>query len=286
VIIDAHQHVWNPAEVNYPWLGPDFGPINRAIEFDEIVAILDRSGIDRTILVQSADDALDTEYMLALAAVHPEIAAVVGFAPLHDPRNVGDVLDVLASDPIVVGVRNLTHNQQDPDWLLRDDVNRSLDLVSQRGLTFDVLSVLPRPLEHVPVLSKLHPELKMVIDHLATPPIKAGDAPRWRKALTQAAENPRVYAKISGLYPAIEPLTEWTEDDLRPYVEFAVDVFGPDRLMYGGDWPISELAGGYDRVWSCVVALLEQYTAPERDAILAGTAVEFYGIDTSRLPAA
>lgn len=283
-VIDAHQHFWNPSRVAYDWLGPDLGPINRAIEFADLAPLLAATGVERTVLVQSADNAADTDYMFEIAAAHPEIAAVVGWVPLDDPAAAAARLPVLLANPVFAGIRNLIHTQPDPDWLLRPDVDESLGLLAARDVPFDVVSVLPRHLEHVPTLSERHPELRMVIDHLSKPPIKAGNDEPWRSLIARAAENPLVFAKVSGLYPSVGDMAAWTADDVRPWLHTALELFGAERLMFGGDWPISVLAGGYVRVWEGLSVLFDELSADDRGAILGGTAARFYGIPADRLP--
>jgi L-fucono-1,5-lactonase len=138
---------------------------------------------------------------------------------------------------------------------------------------FDVIAVLPRHLEHVPVLSERYPGLRMVLDHLSHPPLGRDDREPWRTLLRAAAANPLVYAKVSGLYP---PRAEWSAADIRPYVAFAIELFGPGRLMFGSDWPVAELAGGYRRVWGAISPILGELPRADRDAVLGGTARAFY----------
>ena len=283
-VIDSHQHFWDPSRVPYDWLGPDLGPINRAIEFPDLAPLLAATGVERTVLVQSADNTADTDYMFEVAAAHPEIAAVVGWVPLDDPETTATRLPELRANPVFAGIRNLIHTKPDPDWLLRADVDASLGILAAAGVPFDVVSVLPRHLEHVPSLSNRHPDLLMVIDHMSKPPIKAGDDEPWRTLIRRAAENPRVYAKVSGLYPAVGDLAAWSADDVRPYLELALQLFGADRLMFGGDWPISVLAGGYVRVWEELSILFDELAPGERSAILGRTAASFYSIGDDRLP--
>jgi L-fuconolactonase len=165
-------------------------------------------------------------------------------------------------------------------------VGEGLALLEQRGIPFDVISVLPRHLSHVPVLSERYPGLRMVLDHLSHPPLggtdPAGqgsycDVAHWGELITAASDNPLVFAKISGLYP---PDPRWTARDVWHVVEFALELFGPDRLMFGSDWPVAELAGGYAKVWTELSSLFARLPPPERDAVLGGTATRFY-----RLPA-
>ncbi|RAY11543.1 hypothetical protein DPM19_30035 [Actinomadura craniellae] len=278
-IIDAHQHFWNLDRVAYPWLTPDQGPIHRTFEEGDLQADLDACGIDGTVLVQSADSYADTDYMLEVADRWPRVRAVVGWVPLTRPDEAAQALDRYRRDPRYAGVRHLIHDEPDPDWLLRPELRDGLDALAERGLTFDVVAVLPRHLEHVPVLAERHPGLRLVIDHLAKPPIRERGRQPWADLLARAAAHPNVYAKVSGLNTAADWET-WSAGDLRPYVEHALEVFGAGRLMFGGDWPISVLAGGYRKVWDETVTLLDGLAlAPaDRARILGGTAVEVYRI--------
>jgi L-fuconolactonase len=153
--------------------------------------------------------------MFEVAAAHREIAGVVAWVPLDRPREAAERLDDLATRPAFA---TLIHDQADPDWLLRPDVGEGLALLEQRGVPFDVIAVLPRHLSHVPVLSERHPELRMVLDHLAHPPLGGASTGEWRALISAAARNPRVFAKVSGLYP---PGSSWTSGDLEEIAEFA-----------------------------------------------------------------
>lgn len=284
MILDAHQHVWDLDRARYDWLGPQHGPIFRTITQDEALPRLRRCGIDGVVLVQAADNAEDTAYLRETAARHREVVGVVAYVPLDDPAATARQLPELAADPLVVGIRTLIHDRPDPDFLLRPDVGESLALVAAAGLSYDVVAELPRHLEHVPVLAERYPDLRLVVDHLAKPPIGRPDLEPWRSLLTRSAEPPNVYAKVSGLYPGDDPM-RWSTDALRPLVEHAVTVFGPGRLMYGGDWPVSVLAGDYDRVWAGLQPLFAELSTADRAEVLAGTAVRCYRLDPDRLAA-
>jgi L-fuconolactonase len=283
MIVDAHQHVWDLARSSYAWLGPQVPQWNRTFTFDELLPHLRRNGVDATVLVQSDDQDADTDLMLEVADQHPEVAAIVAYVPLDRPERAAERLAELRQDSRVVGVRNLIHDLPDPDWILRPDVDEGLGLLEDAGVTFDYVAVLPRHLEHVPTLSERHPRLRLVIDHLAKPPIGASGAEPWWSLIAVAAENPLVHAKVSGLYPGTAP-DSWTPDSIRPFVDRALDLFGPSRLMYGGDWPICVAAGGYDRVFEGLARVLSVLSAADRERVWAGTAREFYRIDETRLP--
>ena len=285
MVIDAHLHLWNTERLPYEWLQrPENAAINRTFGVEDFRSRAARAGVDRAVLVQAADTAADTEAMFEIASGHPEIAGVVAWVPLDRPDEAAIQLDQLAARPGFAGIRNLIHDQPDPDWLLRPLVGEGLALLEQQGIPFDVISVLPRHLRHVPVLSERYPALRMVLDHLAHPPLGGADpvgpgswtdAAHWGELITAAARNPLVFAKVSGLYP---PDPSWTAEDLRGVVEFAFELFGPDRLMFGSDWPVAELGGGYVKMRTELGKLFDQLSAPERDAILSTTATRFYAL--------
>lgn len=284
VILDAHQHVWDLHRARYDWLGPQHGPIHRTVTEDELLPRLRRCGVDGVVLVQAADNAEDTAYLLETAARFRQVVAVVAYLPLEDPAGTAEQLPALAADPLVVGVRTLIHDRSDPDFLLRPEVGESLAMIAAAGLSYDVVAVLPRHLEHVPVLAERYPGLRLVVDHLAAPPIGGVEAEPWSSLLARAAEHPDVYAKVSGLYPAADPMA-WSTESVRPFVDHALAVFGPRRLMYGGDWPVSVLAGGYEAVWAGLAPIFAELSTADRDEVLGGTAVRCYGIDPDRLAA-
>lgn len=277
MIIDAHQHIWNLEKADYPWLGPSLGQINRTMEFDELAPTLAAHGIGGTVLVQAADNAEDTDLMLDAASRHPQIVAVVAWAPLDRPGMLPARLAHLAATPVVRGIRNLFHARP-REWAMSPEVDRGLGLVADAGLTLDFVTSDPAALADLPGIGERHPALRIVIDHLGKPPIGGTHAERarWRALLAECAANPLTHAKVSGLYSSVGDLADWTTEGVRPFVEDALELFGARRLMYGGDWPISQLAGGYDRTFASIEGLLVGLDASERAAILGETALAFY----------
>jgi L-fucono-1,5-lactonase len=280
-IVDAHQHLWNLDRVAYPWLTPDFGVLCRTYEPSELEPQLAPAGVTHTVLVQAANSYADTEYMFEQATTYPWIIGVIGWVPLLMPDVAGRAIERFQRNPIFRGVRHLIHNEPDPKWLLQERVFESLRLLAGSGLTFDVVATLPEHMECIPVLSDKVPDLKMVIDHLGQPPIQTRMLGRWGDDLRIAAQNPNVYGKISGLGTASGNWESWTADDLRPYVEYALEVFGPERCMCGGDWPVSVLAGGYVRAWRAYRAVLSSLPAADQERVLSETAMDFYGLVNS-----
>ena len=172
---------------------------------------------------------------------------MVGWVPLEDAAAAASALDDrYLAEPKYRGVRHLNHNEPDPDWLVRPDVVAGLRELEARRLVFEVVAVYPLHLGHVPTLAQACPDLRIVIDHLAKPPIASGDLDAWKRDLAAAAEHPNVFAKVSGLNTAADWAT-WTAEDLVEPIGHAIDVFGVDRLMAGSDWPVAILAGDYQR---------------------------------------
>lgn len=276
-VVDAHQHFWDPARVSYPWLASAYPELDRHFGFDDLAPYLHASGVDATVLVQSEDDEADNELMMDIASRHSEIAGIVAWGPLDDPPELDTMIARLRTSGKLVGIRVLIHNRPDPDWIVRRDVQEGLGVLEQQGLTFDVVAVLARHLEHVPVIAERFPSLRLVIDHLAKPPI-GRDLTLWSDLLARAAACPNVFAKVSGLYPAQGDRHPWTVDDLRPVFAVALEAFGVDRLMFGSDWPICEVAGGYQRVTRALLELAGDLTDDERSALRGDTAIHCYGL--------
>jgi L-fuconolactonase len=273
--VDTHQHFWNLETGEYPWLKPESGPLFRTYEPEELEPQLRAAGIDTTVLVQAADSYEDTEAMLRQAERYPWIGAVIGWVPLLRPTEAAAALDRYMGHAKFRGIRHLIHDESDPDWVMRDQVLQGLQAVADRKLIFEVVAVFPNHLKHVPALAERFPDLTLVIDHLAKPPIKEGAMEPWATQLAEAARYPNVHAKISGLNTAADP-DHWSAADLKPYIDQAIRVFGVDRLMFGSDWPVCLLAGDYARVWAETNRALAGRSNDEITALLGGTAERVY----------
>lgn len=276
-IIDAHLHIWDPDAGPYVWLSQAPDVLNRRYTLDDCAAERDELGIDAVVLVQADDDDGDTEAMFAAAAASPEVAGVIAHLPLHQPELAAARLAQLCTRPALAGIRTLIHDRPDPDWVLRPEVGEGLGLLERASLPYDLVTSQPRHLDHVPRLSERFPDLELVIDHLGGPPLDA-DQSRWRRQLEVAASNPRVSAKISGLYgpPDRAGQTAATDDQLRAVIMTALEVFGPQRLMIGSDWPVAVRAGGYRQVTAQVIRLVTELAGDQAQTVLADTATRVY----------
>ncbi len=285
--IDAHHHFWQIGKYQYPWitretpvLDHDFGPA-------ELRPLLDEQTIDRSILVQTIASLDETWWFLELAADNPWIAGVVGWVDLIDP-NVGATLDLLSArfGERLVGVRHNLHDEPDDRWILREDVLRGLRAVAERDLAYDLL-IRPRHLPFAAELAATIPDLRLVIDHLAKPPIaNPSIATRsfddWSNGLAALAKWPNVYCKLSGMITEADP-QRWQPADLRPYIDHAIEAFGVERLMFGSDWPVCLLAGSYGQVVDAVEQNLTTLSTADREQIFGLNAARFYQLHDGRV---
>ena len=272
VRIDAHHHFWDLESGLYSWLTAAEPEIHRSFGPEDLEPELAAAGIDATIVVQAHDSLADTDAMLDAASRHSWIAGVVGWLPLADRAAAERALGARTGG--LCGVRHLIHWDADPLWLSRPDVQPGLRLLAEVGLPFDVVAVFPEHLPLVPAVAAAHPDLVMVIDHLAKPPFRSPGWDRWVIDINRAAECPTVFAKISGLDTAAGP--GWTVDELRPGWDIALEAFGPDRLLFGTDWPVCRLVSSYSEVVLGTLDLVAELTPAERDRVLGGTATEVY----------
>lgn len=275
--VDAHQHFWNLDLVEYPWLTADLAPIHRTFEPPELAPQLAAAGIDYTVLVQAANSYADTDYMLYQADRYPWIGAVVGWVPLLEPAEAERALTRYLAHPAFRGVRHLIHDEPDPDWIVQHRALEGLKVLAAAGISFDFVAVFPRHLKHVPAMAEAVPDLRIIIDHLAKPPLHSHDLEQWTTELAAAARYPTVYAKLSGLNTVVDWDT-WSADDLKPAIDRAIDIFGTERLMFGSDWPFGTLAGDYAKVWAETNRALAGRSQAEIDQLLGGTAVQAYTI--------
>jgi L-fuconolactonase len=270
--LDAHQHFWQLARGDYGWLTPRLAPIYRDWGPADLAPILARHGIDRTILVQAAPTVAETEYLLAIAATTPFVAGVVGWVDFTAPTAPAEIAR-LAADPLLVGLRPMIHDIPDDDWLLRDDLAPAIEAMIGHGLVFDALV---RPVNLPPLLEfvRRYRALSVVVDHGAKPGISQGRVEPWLRDLAWIAREAHVCCKLSGL--VTEAAADWRAEEVLPYCARLVDLFGPERLIWGSDWPVVELAGGYDAWVALSGRALESLAPVARDAVLGGNARQFY----------
>lgn len=277
--IDAHHHFWERGRPDLSWLVKDRDPLDRSYTPSDLRAELASTSVEGTVLVQASNDAAETERVLHAASDNEFVAAAVAWVPLHDPGRTAEALDVCGSNPKFRGIRHVTTGDSDPDWLLREEVLASLRLAAAKRVTLDVVAVGPRQLHAVVALAERVPDLGIVVDHLARPPLPEGGWEPWASLTQRLAALPQVHAKLSVGLDVLDRGWQWSAGQLRPYVDHAVDCFGPERLMFASNWPVCLLGATYRQIWDTAGELLASFAPPERDAVLGATATRFYRLD-------
>ncbi len=273
--IDAHQHFWRVDRGDYGWLTPEAHPtICRDFGPDDLAPLITAAGVERTVLVQAAPAAAETQSLLEVAHATPFVAGVVGWADFEAPDAAGRIA-ALAADAALLGLRPMLQDLADDAWILRPQLAPALDAMEAAGLRFDAL-VTPRHLPHLARFLERRPDLKVVIDHGAKPDIAAGGLADWAAAMRAVAQGSGVFCKLSGL--VTEAGDGWTTERLRPFVDVLLEAFGPARLMWGSDWPVVNEAGGYGAWRTAAEALTAHLSAEDRALVFGGTAAAFYGI--------
>lgn len=277
-VIDAHHHLWDPARADYPWMTEALDPIRRRFGVEDLVPLLDAAGVARTVLVQARSSSAESREFLATAAGTPRIAGVIAWTDLTSPGVDDDIASLRAAHggDRLVGIRHQVHDEEDAAWLGRADVRQGLAAVERAGLPYDLL-VRAREMPVALAVVRAMPDLRFVIDHLAKPPVRDGALSPWAELLGPFGELPNVTCKLSGLVTEAD-WSSWTIEDLAPYVDRALELFGPDRMLFGSDWPVSLLAAPYQTVIDTARTLLADLSDDERRAVMGGTAAEVYDL--------
>ncbi|CAN5499995.1 amidohydrolase family protein [soil metagenome] len=273
--IDAHQHFWNRSEpFDYAWLDArDKSPIRHNHLPEDLEPHLRENSVDATICVQTQHNLEENRWALHLAEKHAFIAGVVGWVDLADPNCEQQLLE-LKDHPKFVGIRHITQDEPDDDFIVRPDVMNGLRVLEKHRVPFDLLFYV-KHLKHVSTLANELPELPLVIDHLGKPNIRDKQFDEWEKTFREAGRFPNVYCKLSGLITEAD-WQHWSFMDLVPYVQTALEVFGPERCMFGSDWPVCKLAGSYGQVKDALTLALGPLDPSTAHAIFGGTAEHFY----------
>jgi L-fuconolactonase len=279
VRVDAHQHFWRLADREGQWPPASLATLHRDFGPQDLAPHLDAAGIDATVLVQSLPSIADTHWMLSLAAATPRVRGVVGWVDFKAPDAPAQI-EALAAHPLLKGLRPMLQDLPDDDWIADPACDPAAEAMQHHGLVFDAL-VLPRQLPGLRRFAERHPGLSLVIDHAAKPFIARGELEPWRTDIAALAALPQVHCKLSGL------LTEAGERRdaaaLRPYAQALWELFGPERLLWGSDWPVLRLAADYAEWWQLAHTLAHDFKpTPQLDdlrALFGGNAVRLYHLD-------
>lgn len=277
--IDSHQHFWNYSAEEYPWIAAGMERLARDFLPADLEAVARPEGIAGSVAVQARQSLTESRWLVELAEQHLFIRGVVGWVDLRSDR-VGDELAPLAAEEKFVGVRHVVQDEPDPRFLLGAAFVSGLEQLHQFGLTYDLL-LYPSQLASAVELAGQLPEQPFVLDHLAKPglkpPINVGDRDQWRRDIEALARHRNVCCKLSGLVTEAA-WRQWQPADFRPVLDVALDAFGPERLMFGSDWPVCLLSADYAEVTGIIRDFIAALSPAEQDQIWGGTATRFYGL--------
>jgi L-fuconolactonase len=271
--IDAHQHFWDLDLLSYPWMPPAPSPLRRTFLPADLGPKLERNRFDGSVVVQATTQPEEAGWLLDLADANDFVLGVVAWADLTS-SGLGHVLDDLQKRPKLKGIRHPVHDEADDLWLLRPDVTEGLRELQRRGIPYDLL-LRPQHLPIIPELVDRVPDLPMVIDHIAKPLIASHVMEEWASDMERIAQIPQIHVKLSGMITE----ADWANcnaEDLKPYVQHVLRLFGPDRLMFGSDWPVCLLAGSWKEVLAAFTQAIGAQPMELRSKLLGETAEKFY----------
>ena len=270
--IDSHQHFWHYHPERHDWIGIEMQKIRRNFLPEDLYPLLEASAIDACIAVQAEESRKDTDFLLELCQAHEWILGVVGWVDLGS-EDLDRALEEYSSEKKLLGFREVLQSK-DPSYMLRKEFVRGIQKIGEKGYSYDLL-IFPTHLEASLALIDQVPYQRFVIDHAAKPPIRDGNWKAWKKLLQPVAEREGVCCKLSGLITEAN-WNSWTEEELQPYLEISLELFGPKRLMFGSDWPVCLVAGDYPEVVGLIESFTDQLTSMEKESIMGGTAAAFY----------
>lgn len=275
MLIDSHHHLWSYNDTDYVWMTGAMTSLRRNFLIADLEAVFHGSDVEGSVVVQARQSLEETDWLLDLASRSPLLLGVVGWVPLID-SSVAEHLERFRSQPKFRGVRHVLHDEKNDFYMLREDFNRGIALLKDRGLVYDILIFerhLPQTIEFV----DRHPNQMFVLDHIAKPRIREGLLQPWKDQIVELAKRNNVYCKLSGLATEAD-WTSWTTSQLRPYFEEVLSAFGPERLMFGSDWPVLTLAGSYSRWVNTFRSFVAELSPHEQNAICRETARRAYGL--------
>jgi L-fuconolactonase len=277
MIVDAHQHYWQPSRGDYGWLANAPASLQRAFLPADLHVEREAAGVNFSVLVQAAPSEAETRYLFELARHDPSVIGVVGWVDM-EAADVGDRIDALICDGggLLCGLRPMAQDMADPDWLAKPSLDHAFDWIQDRGLSFDALVGMPQ----LPALCRRlrrHPQLRVVLDHAGKPAIGDGRFDQWTSWIDALAQHPALHCKLSGLLTLLgEPVHE---DAVEPYVADLFAHFGAERLMWGSDWPVLTTRASFTHWLHVALALTERYAAGSQPEVFAANALRFYALD-------
>lgn len=276
MIVDAHQHFWTLSRGDYLWPNAEVAPIFRDFGPDDLAPLLDAAGVAKTVLVQATDSLAETEFLLEISASFDRVAGVVGWVELTAETSV-EAIENLRANPLLKGLRPMLQGIAQSDWILQDAAQPALAHMQRTGLCFDAL-IQPRHLSSILALARRYPDLKIVVDHVAKPAMGCAQPPatEWVRGMELLAQQPSVFCKLSGMVTEIGP--DWQHADIASFAQVVLDSFGAERVMFGSDWPVVNLASDYVTWIRTVLDLIADLPKSARQNVMGQTAIQFYNL--------
>jgi L-fuconolactonase len=274
--IDAHQHFWKYNAAEYAWMGESMAVLKRDHLPDELAKLARAAGIEGSVAVQARQSVVETEFLLALAKKHSFIKGVVGWVDLQSEK-VDEQLAKYSRDKKLKAVRHVVQDEPDDDFMMRDAFVRGISKLQKYGLKYDIL-IYPKQLKCATRLVERFPDQPFVLDHIAKPFIKRGESEPWKKEMQELAQHENVWCKISGMVTEAD-WGKWKPADFIPYMDAVLEMYGPERLMFGSDWPVCTVAGKYEQVVGIVKDWAGKLSESEQDRLFGKTAVKFYDLE-------
>ncbi|HXV60518.1 MAG TPA: amidohydrolase family protein [Vicinamibacteria bacterium] len=271
--IDSHQHFWRFDEKEYSWIDDRMAMLRRDFMPEELAPILKKNGVHGSLAVQVRQSLEETDWLLEMARQNAFVRGVVGWVDLRSSVARRD-LERYRDNRFFLGVRHLVQDEPDDRFLLREDFLAGVSILKELDLTFDIL-IYPRQLPAAIEFVRRFPDHRLVLDHLAKPPIARGEVEPWASFIRELSSSENLFCKVSGMVTEAS-WTSWTRDDFIPYLDVVFEAFGSGRLMFGSDWPVCRLAARYDEVMQVVVEYLDTLSSDEKGAVLGGNAIDFY----------
>jgi L-fuconolactonase len=275
MVIDAHQHFWRFNPARDAWITEDMSSIRRDCLPTDLAPVLDANGVGATIAVQADQSEAETEFLLALAKGNPRVAGVVGWVDLR-AADVERRLEHFSRFKKLRGVRHIAQGEADDHFLARPEFVQGVGHLKSFGLTYDIL-IFPRQLPAAIELVGKLPGQKFVVDHIAKPEIVAKKIEPWAKLMREIAADANVYCKLSGMVTEADRKS-WKAADFEPYLDLVFEAFGPERLMFGSDWPVCLVAATFAQVKNIVESYVDRHAPEASPAIFGDNATTFYGL--------
>ena len=281
-IIDTHLHTWDLNRCSYYWLEGDDSILAQSYFIEQVHPQIAEAGVTSAILVQATNQLKESDWLLSLSQANNWIEGAVIWLPLANPDTCAEALEKYSAHPGFKGVRHQIHDESDERWLLQPTVMESLKMLASQNIPYDLVGIKNKHIRTALKLAEAIPDLKMVFDHMNQPPISnnmSGNFGEWGELMKEASSNPGFCIKISGLGGTTARGKEWTSEDIKPFIEYALEVFGTNRVFCGSDWPVAELSGSYSYTWQQYKEVLKQLLASdELDKVYQQNARNFYSL--------